>query len=118
TFFFYPGRVECFVDSERVPPAARLFLWRLDHRRNRRPMERRPGDRIAVADNVRTRLAFIPEFLNFEVPRFVSLNDLNGAKRLNVWNAWNGIRLPARMRASRSSVSGAGEGLPYASWRI
>ncbi len=32
-----------------------------------------------------------PRSLNFFSPDF--LNDLNQAKRLNVWNHWNGLRL-------------------------
>jgi len=62
-----------------------------------------------------------PEFLNFKRPCFACLNDLerseavgrleqlelaavfrlndwNGAKRLNGWNDWNGLRLRERVR--------------------
>jgi hypothetical protein len=38
-----------------------------------------------------------PEFLNFKRPCFACLNDLNGAKRLNGWNDWNGLRLRERV---------------------
>jgi hypothetical protein len=43
----------------------------------------------AIASDQRRPL----EFPNFEAPPFVSLNDLNEAKRLNGWNDWNWLRL-------------------------